>query len=192
MTLLNPAASGRPRPRARETLGRVLAVSGAQITVGLIPPRPAARHAPRSENSRHRQRRHRHRRLDHRDLRAAAARPGCQLPQHRADRPRRRDQGECRRRRHFQRGITEYPMIGEPAMLMSDRELRLIYNGINTKPSNIGVLQQDTTIPAQIRASSISSASTSPSSARPASANRTASPFCSSKSWTSGRTSASS
>src|SRR5262245_23981694 len=29
----------------------------------------------------------------------------------------------------FQRGITEYPMIGEPAMLMGDRELRLIYNG---------------------------------------------------------------
>ena len=51
---------------------------------------------------------------------------------------------------YFQRGITEYPMIGEPAMLMSDRELRLIYSGVNTKPSNIGTLQQDPTIPAQI------------------------------------------
>ena len=53
---------------------------------------------------------------------------------------------------YFQRGITEYPMIGEPraAMLMSDRELRLIYNGTSTRPSNIGALQQDPTIPAQV------------------------------------------
>ena len=51
---------------------------------------------------------------------------------------------------YFQRGITEYPMIGEPAMLMSDRELRLIYSGAGTKPSNIGALQQDPTIPAQV------------------------------------------
>ena len=41
-------------------------------------------------------------------------------------------------------------MIGEPAMLMSDRELRLIYSGRSAKPSNVGVLQQDPTIPAQI------------------------------------------
>jgi len=51
---------------------------------------------------------------------------------------------------YFQRGITEYPMIGEPAMLMSDRELRLIYNGTSTRPSNIGALQQDSAIPAQV------------------------------------------
>ena len=41
-------------------------------------------------------------------------------------------------------------MIGEPAMLMTDRELRLIYSGINTRPSNIGALQQDPTIQAQV------------------------------------------
>jgi hypothetical protein len=51
---------------------------------------------------------------------------------------------------YFQRGVTEYPMIDEPAMLMTDRELRLMYNGINIMPSNIGVLQQDQTIQAQI------------------------------------------
>ena len=50
----------------------------------------------------------------------------------------------------FQRGVTEYPMIGEPAMLMGDRELRLIYNGPNAKPSNIGVLQQDPTIASNV------------------------------------------
>jgi DNA helicase HerA-like ATPase len=40
-------------------------------------------------------------------------------------------------------------MIGESAMLMSDRELRLIYNGNNAKPSNVGVLHQDTSIAVQ-------------------------------------------
>ena len=50
----------------------------------------------------------------------------------------------------FQRGITEYPMIGEPAMLMSDRELRLIYNGTNAGTTDVGVLQQDQAIPAHV------------------------------------------
>jgi DNA helicase HerA-like ATPase len=49
----------------------------------------------------------------------------------------------------FQRGITEYPIIGEPAMLMTDRELRVIYGG-DSKLAPVGVLQQDHTIPAQI------------------------------------------
>ena len=34
-------------------------------------------------------------------------------------------------------------------MQPAPRELRLIYNGNNTKPSNVGVLQQDTTIAVQ-------------------------------------------
>ena len=49
----------------------------------------------------------------------------------------------------FQRGVTEYPIIGEPAMLMTDRELRLIYCG-NSELAPIGTLQQDSSIPAQI------------------------------------------
>jgi hypothetical protein len=48
----------------------------------------------------------------------------------------------------FQRGVTEYPVIGEPAMPMTDRELRVIYGGDSA--SAIGVLQQDHSIPAQI------------------------------------------
>jgi len=51
---------------------------------------------------------------------------------------------------HFQRGVTEYPNIGEPAMLMTERELRVIYGGGDSKLAPIGVLQQDHTIPAQI------------------------------------------
>ena len=38
----------------------------------------------------------------------------------------------------FQRGVTEYPIIGDPAMLMTDRELRLIYGG-DSKLAPIGV-----------------------------------------------------
>ena len=170
----------------------MLAVSGAQVTVGLIPPAPGS------------------------TSRAtvgkflgivSGGRVIVGLITEIAERPLRDQDPNCRSTAridlvgeikanaagaaHFQRGITEYPMIGEPAMLMSDRELRLIYNGDNAKPSNVGVLQQDPTIAGESTSSS-SSASTSPSSARPASANRTASPSCSSKSWTSGRTFASS
>jgi hypothetical protein len=50
----------------------------------------------------------------------------------------------------FNRGITEYPSIGEPAMPMGDRELRLIYGGADTKFPPIGTLQQDSSIPAQV------------------------------------------
>jgi DNA helicase HerA-like ATPase len=50
---------------------------------------------------------------------------------------------------YFQRGVTEYPIIGEPAMLMTDRELRVIYGG-NTTQTPVGVLQQDHSISAQI------------------------------------------
>ena len=63
---------------------------------------------------------------------------------------------------HFQRGITEYPMIGEPAMLMSDRELRLIYSGANAKPSNIGVAAAGSDDRRRRSTSSSWSASTSP------------------------------
>ncbi|MBM3527581.1 MAG: DUF87 domain-containing protein [Alphaproteobacteria bacterium] len=50
----------------------------------------------------------------------------------------------------FQRGITEYPMIGEPATMMTDRELRLIYQGGDSKPCNVGALQQDQAIAAHV------------------------------------------
>jgi DNA helicase HerA-like ATPase len=50
----------------------------------------------------------------------------------------------------FRRGIGEYPIIGEPVALMTNRELRLLYNGLSTKLATIGFLQQDAGIPAQI------------------------------------------
>lgn len=50
----------------------------------------------------------------------------------------------------FGRGIGEYPIIGEPVVLMTDRELRLLYNGLSTKLATIGFLRQDAGIPAHI------------------------------------------
>ena len=150
MTPPGPTPPAAPRA-SRETLGRVIAVSGAQVTVGLIPAAPGS---------------------------TARATVGkflgvvsggnviIGLITEIAERPQREQDANCRSTAlldlvgeikasaagtaFFQRGITEYPMIGEPAMLMNDRELRLIYNGVNTKPSNIGALQQDPSIPAQV------------------------------------------
>jgi DNA helicase HerA-like ATPase len=50
----------------------------------------------------------------------------------------------------FQRGVTEYPTIGAPAMLVGNRELRLIYGVVDTKSACIGEIQQDSTIGAHI------------------------------------------
>ncbi len=41
-------------------------------------------------------------------------------------------------------------MIGEPAVLMTERELRLIFSNRSGRACNVGVLQQDQAIPAQI------------------------------------------
>ena len=46
----------------------------------------------------------------------------------------------------FQRGVTEYPSIGDNAMLLSERELRLVYGGADADHAHIGDLQQDTSI----------------------------------------------
>ena len=52
MTLASPPPPAAPPRASRETIGRVLAVSGAQVTVGLSADRARQhRRAPRSENS---------------------------------------------------------------------------------------------------------------------------------------------
>jgi DNA helicase HerA-like ATPase len=147
----SPATSATPARAAREALGRVIAVSGAQITIGQTPSAPGS------------------------VSRATVGKflgvvSGSSvivgLITEIAERPQRDQDANCRSTARldlvgeiranaagsasFQRGITEYPMIGEPAMLMSDRELRLIYSGLHAKPSNVGALQQDPTIQAQI------------------------------------------
>ena len=145
---VSPAPAARP---GHEAIGRVLAVTGSQITVGLTPPMPGS------------------------PTRATVGKflgvvSGSTviigLITEIAERPQREQDPNCRGTARmdlvgeikaaagggavFSRGINEYPMIGEPAMLMGDRELRLIYTGMNPKPTNVGTLQQDPSIQAQI------------------------------------------
>jgi DNA helicase HerA-like ATPase len=62
--------------------------------------------------------------------------------------------GEIRRRAdgssYFQRGVTAYPAIGDPAKLISNSELRLIYDLSGSDTINIGTLLQDAGIGAYV------------------------------------------
>ena len=51
----------------------------------------------------------------------------------------------------FQRGITEYPVIGDEADLLGSDGLRRIYDTANADTINIGQLQQDSSISARIK-----------------------------------------
>ena len=51
---------------------------------------------------------------------------------------------------YFQRGVTDYPAIGDPAALITRDELRLIYDISGSDTIDIGHLQQDTAIGAYI------------------------------------------
>ena len=46
----------------------------------------------------------------------------------------------------FQRGVMEYPNIGDGALLLSDNELRLVYGGADNDHAHVGDLQQNTNI----------------------------------------------
>ncbi|HEV2000369.1 MAG TPA: DUF87 domain-containing protein [Xanthobacteraceae bacterium] len=50
----------------------------------------------------------------------------------------------------FTRGVTRYPAIGDPAAVITTRELQLIYNVSGGKLINIGHLQQDSQIDAYV------------------------------------------
>jgi hypothetical protein len=51
---------------------------------------------------------------------------------------------------HFLRGVTEYPAIGDPAFLISNRELRLVYDISGSDTIDIGHLQHDSAIGAYV------------------------------------------
>src|SRR6185312_2005417 len=46
----------------------------------------------------------------------------------------------------FQRGVTEYPNIGDGAALLTERELGLVYGGADSDHAHIGDLQQSAAI----------------------------------------------
>jgi len=56
-------------------------------------------------------------------------------------------------RRFFQRGVTEYPAIGDPAHLLSGEDLRLVYDMSGNDSIELGQLQQDSAIQAHINVS---------------------------------------
>ena len=51
---------------------------------------------------------------------------------------------------YFQRGVTEYPVIGDAVHLITQRELKLIFDMSGPGTIDIGTLQQDQSIPAFI------------------------------------------
>jgi DNA helicase HerA-like ATPase len=46
----------------------------------------------------------------------------------------------------FQRGVADYPALGNPVMLVDERELRMIYGGADKDRAYVGDLQQDASI----------------------------------------------
>jgi DNA helicase HerA-like ATPase len=147
------AAAPAAAPSNRNMIGRVLAVSGAHVTVGLSAANPAADSSKATVGKF----------LGTLSTNSVIVGMITEI----AERPDKEQDNGCRSvarldlvgeikskgpgtTAHFQRGVTEYPIIGEPAMLMTERELRVIYGGGETQTSPIGVLQQDHTIPAQI------------------------------------------
>jgi len=58
--------------------------------------------------------------------------------------------GEIKTGGAFQRGVSDYPIIGDAAALISERELRQIYGSADANRGNIGELQQDSSIGVQI------------------------------------------
>ena len=55
-----------------------------------------------------------------------------------------------RRGPYFQRGVTDYPLIGDPAVAVGTRELKLVYDRSGGSPIVIGELQQDSSLPAYV------------------------------------------
>ena len=54
--------------------------------------------------------------------------------------------GEIGPDRQFQRGVADYPAIGNPVVLVTHNELGLIYGGADSNRAHVGDLRQDTSI----------------------------------------------
>jgi hypothetical protein len=141
-------------PQPAETCGRVLSVSGSQASVGL----PATSLDPTSVVS-----------VTVgkflRIQRATSVLIGMVTEVTRETPPAAREEGCCATARldmmgeiktrdsgahYFQRGVTDYPAIGDPASLITRDELRLIYDISGSDTIDIGHLQQDSTIGAYV------------------------------------------
>ena len=146
--------NSKPALAAERTCGHVLSVSGSQAGVGL----PAASLDPTSEAS-----------ITVgkflRIQRAQSALIGMVTEVSLETSQAAREQGYCATARldmmgeikqrntgvqYFQRGVTDYPAIGDPAALITRDELRLIYDISGSDTIDIGYLQQDPSIGAYV------------------------------------------
>jgi len=140
---------------AERTCGHVLSVSGSQASVGLPPASiDPARSASVTVGKFLRVQRSKSLLIGMitevtQDITAAAREQGYRAAA-RLDM-----MGEIKQREDgsnfFQRGVTDYPAIGDPAALITREELRLIYDvSKSSRTIDIGQLQQDETIGAHI------------------------------------------
>jgi DNA helicase HerA-like ATPase len=147
-------AEGVRNLQQAETCGRVLSVSGSQASVGL----PATSLDPTSVVSVTVGKFLRIQRADSTLI-------GMVTEVTRETSPAAREEGYCATARldmmgeikrrdsgvyYFQRGVTDYPAIGDPAALITRDELRLIYDISGSDTIDIGHLQQDQTIGAYV------------------------------------------
>ena len=131
----NRSAASSPSPARRPPSSSTARAQRRRKADGRKIHRPGDRHDP-------------DRRHDHRDRRAGrgGGRATDRPPQDRAARSGRRNPCRRRRRGRFQRGVTEYPNIGDAAMLLTERELRLVYGAADADHAHIGDLQQNSDI----------------------------------------------
>lgn len=146
-----PDAEGLSSGKTGQSFGRVLAVRGSQASIGLF-------------------------RADNIDLRATVGRflgiqtrtiflIGAITEVTIETPPGAREQGflatahidmmgeiktDAAGKRCFRRGVTDYPVIGDPATLLTGPELRIIYAATSADSIEIGTLQSDETIAASV------------------------------------------
>jgi DNA helicase HerA-like ATPase len=144
-----PAPASAPAPTP-QPIGRVLAVNGSQASIGLVPAQPGATDEARATVGKF---------LTIRSgtslLIGMITEVSVEVPMGA------RDKGFCAtakldlmgeimrdptRGTRFQRGVANYPAIGDAVAMMSNAELRVIYEMSGTGSINIGHLQQDNSI----------------------------------------------
>ena len=142
-----PAPASAPTP---QPIGRVLAVNGSQASIGLVPAQPGASDEARATVGKF---------LTIRTgtslLIGMITEVSVEVPMGA------RDKGFCATAKldlmgeimrdptrgvRFQRGVANYPAIGDGVAMMSNAELRVIYEMSGTGSINIGHLQQDNSI----------------------------------------------
>ena len=146
-------AQPAPAP-APNLLGRILAVTGSQASVGLVPTRAGAADEARATVGKFLAIRSGTSILIGMITEVSVDLPAIAREQGYAAAAKLDLMGEIRRDAagapRFQRGVANYPVIGDSASLMTNAELRIIYEVSGSRPISIGTLQQDPSIGAYV------------------------------------------